>query len=448
VEQKPPVDDHLIEFQFPQVKERKLDNGLTLMVIEHFKIPKVYFRVGLDFGEKHDPAGQEGAVELLSLLLKKGTRNYSYRKLVEKIDSVGGHLDIQASEDFFYLNGEFLKEYQEVGMELLCDVLMHPLLPADEMQKERAKMIADLENEKSSPQFLASRQMDRVLFSSHPYGKHKTVNSLKQISRELLVQLHRENVNPANTYMVIAGDISFNEALELTGKYFDTWQAGSERVVEFPPPEPRKNQEVYLVNRPGSEQSNLLLGDLLFGRKHSEYEKVLVMNKILGGSASGRLFMKLREEKGYTYGAYSTLHTFKDTGSWVANAEVRTEVTDSALSVFFEEFERMKSEPPGAEELKNAKRYLMGIFPLQNETPASMAALALHRKLFDLPDDYWSTYLKKIDRVSETDVQQMAQKYITDRMAIVVVGDGDKVAPKLSPFGTVQVLDLEGNEVK
>ncbi len=444
MKQTPPIDDHLITFRFPQIEEVTLANGLTVLVIEHPKIPKVYLRLGTLFGERYDPEGQEGSAELLANLIKKGTRQQAYTDIVETVDTMGGELEAIARRDFFYLYGEFLSEYAEQSIALLADVVQFPLFPEEELEKERQKMLADLENEKSSPAYLANRKFNQVLFTPHPYARYKTATSLQRIGRETLLNLHQQFLVPNNSYLVIAGDLSTQKAIALAEKYFSTWENRPLPALAVPSPQPPPERSVFLVDRPQSEQSNILIGNLLFHRTHPDYEKVLVMNKILGGGASGRLFLYLREEKGYTYGAYSSIRTYREHGAFSANAEVRTEVTTDAITAFFEQFHRIRQQPVSEDDLKNAKRYLIGVFPLQNETPSSIAALALQQKLYGLPPDYWNQYLKRIDAVTRDDVQQMAQKYLLpERMAIIVVGDAQHISQPLTALGTVQVYDLE-----
>jgi len=448
VKQKPPIDNHLLRYKFPPVKQKKLSNGLTLLVIERRELPGVYFRLGIGVGEKHDPPEMKGAVEMVSQLLKKGAGARSYREIADAIDFVGGSLECSASADFFYLHGSFLKEYLQVGLELAGDMVIHPAFSPEELEKERAKILADLENEKSSPAFLAQRQMDVALYRPHPYSGHKTAESISKITRETLADLHRRYFSPAAACLAVAGDISFSEAAEQAERYFSAWQSRKSSPGEFSAPSNPASRVIYLVDRPGSEQVNITLGNRLFPTSHPDYEKAVVANKILGGGASGRLFLSLREQKGYTYGAGSSLDLFKETGGWIASAEVRPEVTDKALEGFFEEFEKLASEPAPETELQNAKRYLIGVFPLRNETPASIASLALRQKLYGLPKDYWDQYLVKIDAVSAEDVQTLARNYLRrEQLAIVLVGDARQIAPKLKPFREVEILDLEGKRI-
>ncbi|MFQ5583635.1 MAG: M16 family metallopeptidase, partial [Calditrichia bacterium] len=426
-----------------------LENGLTIIIVERPEIPKVSFRLGVNYGQKNDPAGIEGAAELLADLLKKGTVNKSYPEIAETVDFMGGNLEAAVSKDFFFVYGDFLKEFSEEGLQLFSDVVMNPLLPEDEVEKERRKLLSDIENEKSSPSFLAQRRADKVLFHPHPYSCYKSPQSLNRITRETLLQTHRQYFTPGNSVLVISGHITFAEAEETVSKYFDGWANGENQSVEFPRPKPHGGRKIYLVDRPGSEQSFILIGNILFDRRNPAFEVFQVMNQILGGGASGRLFMTLREKKGYTYGAYSNMSVFKESGAWQASAEVRTEVTGPALETFFEEFDLIRSRPVSVEELKNAKRYLIGVFPLKNETASSIASLVLMQKLYSLPDDYWNIYLKKIDRVTSQEVREIALKYMDKKdAAVVVVGDAVKIEKNLLRFGDVEVYDTDDKRIR
>lgn len=445
MKQKPPIDDQLLDFKFPPVKERKLPNGLILMVIERHEIPNVYFRLGIDFGEKHDPPGIKGVVEMMAHLLKKGTANRSYDEIVDQIDFVGGALESAFSQDFFYLVGSFLKEYCDVGLELLSDSTLNPVFPLEEMAKERANMLANLENEKSSPAFLGHRQMDAALYAPHPYSFYKTADSLLKISREALLELHQRYFNPRRSFLVVAGDITFEEAIEKVERYLSAWEKKTVAAATFPNPVESKDRHIYLIDRPGSEQVNVLFGNRMFTRDHPDHEKAVVANNILGGGANGRLFMTLREKKGFTYNASGSLDLYKEAGGWIFTSEVRPDIVDKVVEEFYAEFDRMANEPVSERELKNTKRYLMGSFPLRNETPASIAALALRQKLYGLSEDFWDNHMVKIDAVTAEDVQGIARTYLQkEALSIVLVGDAGKIKRKVNKFGKVEVLNVEG----
>ncbi len=440
--EQPPIDDHLIRFTFPQVHQRTLDNGLTVYWIEDHRIPKVWIRLGFDFGTKCEQQEKAGLLELLAYTLRKGTAKRRYLEIIETIENAGGELDVAVSRDFFFVYGDFLAEGVESGLEIFSEVVQTPQFPHQEVEKERMRMIADLENEKTSPNFLANRRMNKLLYHPHPYALQKTRNTLEQITREDLLEIHARYFQPEGAHLIFAGDVNEKQALELAEKYFGNWQGMKNARKQFPPPRGLSAPVIHLVHRPGSEQVTLLLGNLLFPRNHPDFERMLVMNRILGGGGSGRLFMYLREEKGFTYGAYSTMRTNKDAGVWLAQADVRPDVVLPALEGFQKQFRRMREEPVSRDDLESARRYLIGVFPLQNETPASVAALALQRVLYELPPHYWDEYLERLYRVAVTDVQEVARRYIVpEKMATVVVGDADTLLPELQKLGAVEVFD-------
>ena len=445
---KPPIDPNLLEFHFPDVKETQLANGLRLLIVEKDDLPKVYIRLGLNVGNKNDPTNRAGLFQLLANTMKKGTDSRSYAEIIRTVEQVGGDLDTTVNQDFFVIHGEFLKDYIRTGMEMINDIILHPSFPEDEIEKECYKLIADLENEKSSPDFLAQRRLERAIFAPHPYSMYKSQTSLQEIIRADLQATHQKYFGPQNAFLMMAGDITQNEVEKLASEFFGKWLEKYPDQTALKPPAKLSQPKIQFVHRPGSEQSHILIGNILFPRNHPEFVKMTVMNKILGGGGSGRLFMNLREEKGYTYGAYSSLLTRKDTGAFIANAEVRTEVTLPAIEAFHDEFNRIKSEKVTADELKNAKRFLRGIFPLQNETPASIAALALKQKLFELGDNYWNHYLQAIGEVTDRDVQETASKFLQDNKYVtVIVGDADRLLSSLEPLGEIVVYDLEDNKV-
>ncbi len=448
IKRSPPINLKLQEYNFPSFKKWKLNNGLNLILIEQHDLPKVYLQLGMNFGMKNEPKSKTGLSQLVANTQKKGTSTYRYHEIIDKIECTGGELDITVNEDFFIIYGEFLKANLEVGLDVMSDILLKPTFPSLELEKERFKLLANLENEKSSPDFLANRRMESVLFSPHPYGYYKTEATLKSITRKDLVDFHFHYFSPDISYLIVSGDIYESEVLDLVYRFFSEWRSEKIEWTEINKPKSEGKGKVHIVNRPGSQQSNILLGNILFNRAHPDYEKTLVMNKILGGGGSGRLFLDLREEKGFTYGAYSTLQTYKETGAFIANAEVRTAVTVEAIHAFLNQFEKIQKQETSEEELENAKRYLRGIFPLQNETAASIAALVLRQHLYGLSDNYWDSYLNTISQVNQADLNEMALKYIRqDEMYIIIVGDADALVEKVKVFGHVQVYDLDDRQL-
>ncbi|MGH1362376.1 MAG: M16 family metallopeptidase [Calditrichia bacterium] len=442
---QPPIDENMLEFHLPNAAVNTLPNGLTVISFERSDIPKIYYRVGLLAGEKLDPQGLSGSMDMMSTLMKKGTRSRNYQQFVEEIDFTGGSLGASTSKDFFYGYGEFLSEFAETGLELLADMFCNPVFPEKEVALELERAIVNLENEKSSSAYIGRKFMARQLYSPHAYGNFPDAETLAAINPQGLQQLHQANIKPSGSFVVIAGNISEKQAMDLAAKAFSNWQ-GTAPIIDLNT-EPIYVPDVLFIDRPGSVQSSVSFGVPLFARKDERYSRTLVSNQILGGGSSGRLFLTLREEKGLTYGAYSSLDVYCDTGSWIASAEVRSDSTGEAIDGFLDEFARMRDSRASAAELQSAKRYLAGAFPMRCETPSGMANLFLLQSLYGFSDNYWNRYLDDLETVTVEDVQQTAQEFLTEqRMQIVVVGDAETVIPQLGRFETLRVVDIEGNE--
>jgi len=231
-------------------------------------------------------------------------------------------------------------------------------------------------------------------------------------------------------------------------KAFGDWQKADVPAMNIPPAPAQSASAIALIDRPGSVQTVLTLGTLGIERTSPDYFAVLLADRVLGGGPSGRLFLNLREDKGYTYGAYSNFGGSKYRGTWVSSSEVRTEVTEGAMKEFRYELSRLRTDKVPAEELENAKRAIIGSFALSLEQPNALLQNIITQKIYNLPADYWDTYPQKVSAITEEDVQRAAQKYIDmDHLQVVAVGDASKTRDILAKYGTVRVFDADGKPV-
>jgi len=247
---------------------------------------------------------------------------------------------------------------------------------------------------------------------------------------------------------VVVGDVKPNELLAELNELFGDWEKGRSADTAFAEPPKRSVRSLTIVDRPGSAQSNIVLTNLAVKRTDPDYFPLIVMNQVLGAGASSRIFMNLREEKGYTYGAYTRLETKKLAGDFEATAEVRTAVTGDSLKEFFYELERIRNEKVGDAELADAKNFLTGVFPLRAETQEGLTSLIVNQHLYGLPDDYLQTYREHINAVTADEVQRVAGEHIRpDEMAIVIVGDAEEVMPQVREYApSIEIFDTEGNK--
>jgi predicted Zn-dependent peptidase len=231
-------------------------------------------------------------------------------------------------------------------------------------------------------------------------------------------------------------------------KAFGDWEKGDVPTVTIPPAPAQADSRIYLIDRPGSVQTVLQLGTLGIERTSPDYFSVLLADRVLGGGPSGRLFMNLREDKGYTYGAYSNFGGTKFRGTWISSSEVRTDVTEGAMKEFMYELNRLRNEPVGTEELENAKRAIIGSFALSLEQPNTLLQNIITQKLYNLPADYWDMYPQKVSAITPADVQNAAKKYLDmSHLQVVAVGDAAKAREILAKYGKVEVYDAEGKLV-
>jgi zinc protease len=276
-----------------------------------------------------------------------------------------------------------------------------------------------------------------------------TPATVEAITPEAMKKWHDERLAPQNTLLGVVGDITAAEILPKLKTAFASWKKTGYTPAQPPDAPPNAELHISIVNRPGSVQTNIMMGNVGIGRRSPDYFAMTVMNHVLGAGSTARLFNNLREDKGYTYGAYSSFSAGMLPGAWEATSEVRTDVTEGAMREFFNELRRIRDEKVPAAELEEKKRSVVAGFALSLESPPTLLNYAVLRKDYNLPEDYWDTYPAKISAVTADDVQRVARKYLTlDNIQIVAVGDALKIKPIMETYGKVTVYDIEGKVVQ
>lgn len=421
-----------------------LKNGLKVYVIENSKLPRVTFSLVLDRepifeGEK---AGYTGMV---GQLMRRGTSSRTKEQLDEEVDFIGASLG--ASSTSVLASG--LSKHKEKLIELLADILLNPSFPKEELEKIRKQTLSGLANRKDNPNAISGILTSTLLYGQdHPYGETQTEETTNNITVDDIKSYHGTYFKPNIAYMAIVGDIRKKDAEKLVKKYLSKWEKGDVPKPTYSKPENPDKTFVALVNRAASVQSVIDITSLVDMKPGTEdVIPTRIMNNILGGGGSARLFNNLREDKGYTYGAYSSIGADDLIGSFSASAEVRNEVTDSALVEFMKEINGIRDAQVTDEELNLAISSISGSFARSLERPSTIANFAINIERQNLPKDYYATYLQKVQTVTKEDVQRMARKYIKpDNMYITVVGKASEVADKLKQFGEVKYFDQDGNE--
>ncbi|MFA7420933.1 MAG: pitrilysin family protein [Melioribacteraceae bacterium] len=424
-----------------------LANGLKVFVVENHKLPQVTFSLMLD-RDAIVEGKNAGYISTAGQLMRTGTKKRSKDKLDEEVDFLGANLSTSSTSVF----ASGLSKYTEKIMDLMADVILNPEFKQEELEKIRKQSLSGLAYSKDDPDAIAGRVKGALTYGKeHPYGEFETEESVKAITLDMCKTYHETYFRPNIAYLAIVGDISKAKAKSLVEKYLSKWEKKDVPKNTFANPKAPVVNKVELVDKAGAVQSVINVCypvDLQIGSEDAM--KVKVANLILGGSATGRLFMNLREAKAYTYGAYSSINPDKLVGSFSASTKVRTSVTDSAITEILNEMKKIRNEKVSEKELENAKNYLAGGFIRGLEQPATVASFAINTAMYNLPKDYYKNYLKNLSAVTVDDVQSIAKKYIKPNNAyILVVGSSEDVAKNLTKFSVsskVDFLDIYGEK--
>ncbi len=436
-------------FQLPKVTNFKLANDLDVYMVENHKVPYITALLGFKTGKVSDPSEKLGLAELTSDMLTEGAGKLNSKELASQIDFIGGSIYSQAGPDFTLVNAQSLSKYTPKLFSLLSSVVIDPSFPEDELALKKTNIIQELELKRAEPSFLAKERFNKVLYGNHPYANvAPKPETIKRISKLDLETFHKKNYLPNNATLVVVGDFDPAKMKEILKENFEKpWpKAPHTAKHDIAVNSPKHNKEIFLIDRAGSVQSNIYLGNIGIKRNDKDYFPFIVANEILGGSSRSRLFLNIREQKGYTYGAYSRLNTNKMAGDFVCTAEVRNNVTGPSLEEFLYELDKIRNVAVSPKELKEAQNHLAGTYQLSVESQLGLASRLIDAKLNELPVDYLTTYANNIMQVTPAQIQEVMRKYINlNSIDIVVVGDKNQILNQLEPFAPVVVFDTNGN---
>lgn len=439
-------------FDFPPITRQRLSNGLPVYYAPSEGFGVVTMMVIVDAGGVHDGRGREGLSSLTASLLESGAGDRSAARIAEEIERLGLQLGTGSGWDAAQVELTGLTATVEAGEHVLADLVRRPTFPEAEVERIRNEQIAGIVQRRSEPRGLANEMAGRFIFAedspfARPLGG--TRGSVEGLTRLDVERFHAERFAAAATAVVIAGDISPEDALALAERGLGDW-GGAPASASVPAATPRYDEtRVILVDRPGSVQSELRVGHVGVDRHTADYFPIVVMNAILGGAFSSRLNMSLRERHGFTYGVSSSYVMRRQPGPFLVSTAVQTEVTASALSEIFTELERIREAPVEERELVDARNYLAGTFPLRLQTTAGLASRLAEIAVHHLPVDYFDSYRERILSVTEDEVVRAANEYVRpDAASVVVVGDARAIRSSVEELGLgpVTVVDAEGNE--
>ncbi|MBX5439449.1 MAG: insulinase family protein [Thermoflavifilum sp.] len=422
-----------------------LSNGLKVFVVENHKLPEITATLILDHAPVRE-GEKAGYVSMAGQMLRRGTTTMDKQQLDDTIDFLGGNISTSSSSaTAFSLSKNFPALFA-----IFSDIVLHPSFDTTELEKLRRQTLSALAQQKENPNAILSNVTAALVYGKqHPYGEIETEQTVNRIKREDLIQYYQTYWRPNTGYLAFVGDITPEQARELTEKYLGHWQPAPVPHPEYAFPQQPEQLTLAIVNRPNAVQSNISFANPI-ELKPGDMRNfpAMVMNEILGGGSNSRLFMDLRETHGYTYGAYSSLQNDPYVGSFQASTAVRTKVTDSAINRLLADLQQMRTQPVSDDELTRFKNALSGSFARSLEYPSRIAQFAINIERYHMPPDYYQHYLQYLSRVDAAQVQQAAQQFIHPNHAyVVVVGNAQQFADKLKTIGKLQYYTIYADPI-
>jgi zinc protease len=448
-----PVSKEVLKVHLPPAQEGDLSNGVHLIVVEDHRAPQATFQLIIEgAGGYYDPPASPGLATFTAALVREGTATKTSEQISEQLDRLAATVSVSTgiSTPFATVVGSGLTNNLDTVLALMADVLMNPSFPQAEIDRYKTRTRAALMQNRASPSFLASERLNSEVFGDHPSARTApTPAALEALTRDELVEFHKAHYVPDHAILAVAGDISFAQARTKAEAAFASWKKSGTPMDAQADPRPLSGPTISFVARPNSAQTSLRVGTQSVQRTDPDYEALTVASRILGGVPVGRLFEHLREQKGYTYDARSSFDSSRIRGSWVASTDVRSDVTDPALTDLLADIASMRDTAVPQKELDDARRAIVARFALGLESPNTVLSDYVDRYFYKLPADYWDRLPDRYAAVTVADVQRVAQKYwAADRLQIVAVGEPSKIEPALKKLGTVQQFDAEGKPVK
>ncbi len=448
---KAPVSNEILKVSLPKPKQGDLANGIHLMVLEDHRTPQIAFQVIIPgAGGFYDAPGASGVASVTATMMREGTPTRTTAQISEQLETMAASIFVNAGVSSLdaSLQGGAITEKFDALFGMAADVLLNPTFPESELAKYKQRTAAQLAQQRAQPGFLAQELYQKVMMGDHPASRiSMTPDEVKNVTRDQLVAFYQSHYVPDHAAIAFVGDITYEQAKTLVESKLGGWKKrGVPAPVATNPPSPSA-AKVYLVDRPNSVQTSFVVGVPSLERTDADYDALQMMNQIVGGGPTGRLFTHLREEKGYTYGAYSGLAAGKYRGTWTASTDVRSEVTEPALRDLMDELHQIRDVKVSDKELQDKKRSMIASFALSLESPQQVLNYYVTQWTYHLPADYWDKYPTRMMAVSPDQVQAMARKYLDPaKVQIIAVGDAKKIEDTMKKFGPLEIYDTEGKK--
>ena len=411
------------DFNLPPKQTKALTNGLGAVMVQYGETPKVTVSAIVKTGNLHEGAHEVWLADLTGDMLREGAAGMDFQTIARKAAGMGGEISVNVSRTETTVSISVLSEFVPEAIQLVSDVLTRPTLPESEIARLKNDLKRELNVQKSVPQNQASEKFVALVYPDQPYSRmFPTEEMLESFNISKVKNFYDSNFGARRTKVYVVGKFPEQQAMQAIEKAFGAWKEGP--AVKYPDAQPSMKKQTGTIERQGAPQTTILLGLPVIGPSDSDYISLRVANALLGGSFGSRITRNIREDKGYTYSPSGVLQPGVGTAVWYELADVTSEHTAAALKEIEKEISRLQNEPPPADELKGIQNYVAGVFVLQNSSQPGIIAQLHFQDLHGLPDDYLSTYVKKIHAVTPQKVQELVKSHIAaDKMTLVMVGD-------------------------
>lgn len=429
--------------RLPAVRRIRLQNGLSVVTVEDHRAPIVTISIAIPVGSVNDPAGSAGIAAATAELLTAGAGARTSRDITDEIERLGGQMTAVAHPDYTEITASVLTENRDRFLAIAALVTLHPDFPADEVALYKDNRAQTVVLDHQDPSYVAHEYFNRAVYGGYPYAVlSPTAESIASLSRASIQQFHKEHYIPEGSVIVLVGDFDPSAMESQVKSVFEGWKAQARHADSVVSLAPTGGQRIYLIDRPGSEQADIRIGNLSAKRSAADFIPLIIANTVLGGGTSSRLFLNVREEKGYAYDVASSLDALRDFGAFYSQTETRNEVAAPAIREILAEFNRLRKEKISEDDLRHAKNFIDGTFALALSTQAGVASRLVYASIYGLGADFLETFRDRVDAVTIDEVQRAAQNYILPEQAtIVVVGDASNLKKSLGALGRVQVIE-------
>ncbi len=442
----PPVPEPLFQLKLPAVESVRHRNGLTVAVVNRSSSRLMDVELIVQAGEVHSPEGLPGLAAFTAEMLSRGTITLSASDMEERIESIGGSLTVTTSLDLACFSFQFLDDYFEQALEILSQMVLQPAFSSKEITTLKRIRYYDILERQRDPDFVGRRHLKRLLVGDHPYRNgFYNEDTIRNISRKDIVTFYEKYYRPNNAVIILTGKLNLATASRRVSHFFNTWQEAEIERVSVPALKPNGEARVCLVDLPAAKEATLIVGNVIFPVGDPDFFSFSVLNQVLGGAASSRLFMNLRESKGYAYFAFSRAEFYRYGGVYTVEAKVVPSACYNATQEILKELEKLVQERIPTFEIEQAKSRLIGNFPLQVERHSNLADRVSEMVTFSLSSAYWERFYDNIMLVDAERVHEVARRYLQPPPIVVIIGDKNRLAEFLDRFERVEVFDVRGN---